>query len=133
MAETETIFSQIIKGQIPCHKIYEDQYTLAFLDIYPVQEGMTLVVSKRSVETFYDLPKVEYQAFFETVKKVALRLKEVYPQKRRIGLQLEGLDVPHVHAKLFPIDSGQEFRAAPDMSKEPDHQALEATAAKIAF
>lgn len=129
----DSLFTSIIKGEIPSHKIYEDSRTFAFLDIYPVQPGMTLVVTKTQAETFLDLDDADYQALWDTVRKVAARLKEAFPDKKRIGIQVEGLDVPHVHVKLFPVDTGEEFRAAPDMNKEPDHAALAAMAEKLKF
>lgn len=129
----DSIFTKIIRGEIPCHKIYEDERTFAFLDIYPVQPGMTLVVTKTPAESFLELDSTDYAALWQTVQKVGHRLHEVFPDKKRIGIQVEGLDVPHVHVKLFPINSGDEFRAAPDMTTEPDHAALAELAKKLAF
>lgn len=129
----ETIFTKIIKGDIPCHKIYEDDRTLAFLDIYPVQPGMTVVVTKTPAPTFLDLDEADAQALWATVRKVAQRMHEVYPDKKRIGVQIEGLDVAHVHVKLFPINTGEKFRAEPDMTRDPDHKELAAIAEKLAF
>jgi len=130
---SDTVFTKIIKGEIPSHKVYEDDHTFAFMDIHPIQPGHVLVVSKTPAETFLDLDETEAVAFWRTVRLVGKRLKEVFPDKRRIGLMIEGLDVPHVHAKLFPIDSGEEFRRAPDDSQAPDHAALSALAKKLAF
>jgi histidine triad (HIT) family protein len=129
----DSIFTKIIKGEIPCHKVYEDDKTLAFLDIHPVQPGMTLVVSKTQAPTFMDLGDEDYQALWVAVKKVAQRLKEAFPDKAKIGIQVEGLDVPHVHVKLIPINSGEEFHAASDMDAEPDHAALSELAKTLAF
>ena len=128
----DSIFTKIIRGEIPCHKVYEDEHAFAFLDIHPVQPGMTLVVTKRQVEDFTDLEDDELAALMAAAKKVALRLKAVFPEKRRIGVQIEGLDVPHVHVKLIPIASGQEFRAEPPTA-EPDHAVLADLAKKLAF
>lgn len=133
MQQEPSIFTRIIKGEIPCHKVYEDDYALAFMDIHPIQPGHVLVVSKRQVPNFYDLEGADYDGFMHAVKKVAVRLKEVFPQKKRIGVMLEGLDVDHVHAKVFPIDTGDQFRKEPDMSAEPDHAALAEMAKKLAF
>jgi histidine triad (HIT) family protein len=129
----DSIFSKIIRGEIPCHKVYEDDKTFAFLDIHPVQPGMTLVVTKTQAETFLDLSDEDYIALWQAVKKVAQKLKAAFPAKSKIGIQVEGLDVPHVHVKLIPIDSGDEFRAKPDMDAEPDHDALAALAQKLHF
>lgn len=129
----DSIFTKIIKGEIPCHKVYEDENTFAFMDIHPIQPGHVLVVSKRQVSNFYELEDLEYQALMTTVKKVAQRLKQVFPDKIRIGVIIEGLDVDHVHVKVFPIDTGDELRHEPDMSLEPDHEALALLAEKLAF
>jgi histidine triad (HIT) family protein len=129
----DSIFSKIIKGEIPCHKIYEDERTFAFLDIHPIQPGHILVVPKVQVADFYDLPDDDYEAFFQTVRRIAKHLKAHFPEKKRIGVMLEGLDVDHVHAKIFPIDTGDEYRHEPDMTAEPDHEALAAMAKKLAI
>jgi histidine triad (HIT) family protein len=129
----DSIFTKIIKGEIPCHKVYEDDKTIAIMDIHPVQPGMVLVISKIQVEDFMDLPDEDYAALWRTVQRVALRIKEVFPEKRRVAVQVEGLDVPHVHVKLLPIDSGEHFRAKPDFDNEPDHPALAAMAEKLRF
>ena len=129
----DSIFTKIIKGEIPSHKVYEDDKTYAFLDIHPVQEGMVLVVPKVQVAEFMDLGDEDYIALWQTVKKVARRLQEMYPNKRRIAVQVEGLDVDHVHVKLFPIDTGDEFRAVADPHAEPDHAALAELAKRLAF
>ena len=70
----DSIFTKIIKGEIPCHKIYEDDKTFAFLDIHPIQPGQILVVPKKQIADFYDLDNEDYVAFFGTVKKIAKKL-----------------------------------------------------------
>jgi len=129
----DSIFTRIIKGEIPSHKIYEDDKTYAFLDIHPVQPGHVLVVTKNPAEVAWDLPDDDYYALWDTVRKVAKRLRKAFPEKYRIGVQVEGLEIPHVHVKIFPIDSGAEFRAEPDTQSQPNHEALAALAKKIAF
>lgn len=126
-----SIFTRIILGEIPCHKIYEDEKTIAFLDIHPIQPGHVLVVPKMQVADFYNLPLEEYEAFFVTIKKIAQLLKRQFPAKKRIGVMIEGLDIDHVHAKLFPIDTGDEYRFTPDMTQDPDHTALAAMAEQL--
>ena len=129
----DSIFTRIIKGEIPLHKVYEDGMTIAFLDIHPVQPGMVLVVTKRQAADFTELSDEELAALMSSVKKVALKLKQAFPSKLRIGVQIEGLDVPHVHVKVFPISTGGEFHARPDMVAEPDHAELAKMAKKLAF
>ena len=128
----DSIFTKIIKGEIPCHKIYEDDRTIAFLDIAPVQPGMTLVVSKTQVAHFEDLSPEDYQALWATVQKVAKRMRHVYPDKAKIAIQVEGLDVDHAHAKVFPIDTPEDFRSHPK-NGEPNHAELAKLATKLAF
>lgn len=129
----DSIFTQIIKGEIPCHKVYEDNQTLAFLDIHPIQPGHVLVVSKKQIDPVWDLPDKSYAALWETVRKVANRLEICFPQKERVAVIVEGLDVAHAHVKVFPFTSHEEFCHQQDMSAEPDHTSLAEMAAKLAF
>ena len=129
----DSIFTKIIKGEIPCHKVYEDDRTFAFMDIHPIQPGHVLVISKTQVSNFFELEGDDYSALFATVKKVALKLKEQFPTKRRIGVMIEGLEVDHVHVKVFPVDTPDQYRAHPDLDAEPDHAALADMAKRLAF
>lgn len=131
-AMQDSIFTKIIKGEIPCHKVYEDDKTLAFLDIHPIQPGHTLVVPKSQIDHLWDLAEEDYQAVMETSKKVADRLREVL-QPVRVGVQVLGLDVPHAHVHVFPFNTTAEFRHVPDPQAEPDHDALAEMAKKLAF
>jgi histidine triad (HIT) family protein len=130
---SDSVFTKIIKGEIPAYKIYEDDKTLAFLDIHPIQPGMALVVTKNPQEEAWQLPPEDYAALWDTVRRVAEKMKQVFPAKKRIGVMLEGLDVPHVHIKVFPIDTGDEYRAVPDMSADPNNEALAEMASKLAI
>lgn len=71
-----TLFTKIIKGEIPSHKIYEDAYTYAFLDIYPVQPGHTLIVPKIEIDYFLDVPEPYYSAVFQTAKKITPAIQQ---------------------------------------------------------
>ncbi len=126
----DTIFTKIIRGEIPSHTLYEDEKTIAFLDIHPVQPGHTLVVPKVQVDHLWDLDSKDYQAVMETAKKVAIRLRDVIGTER-VGVQVVGNDVPHAHVHLIPFNSTEEFRNVPDMTQEPDHQALASLAEKL--
>ncbi len=99
----ESIFTKIIKGEIPCYKIYEDDKTLAFLDIAPEVMGHTLVVPKIQVDKIYELPDDDYQALMATVKKVAIRMEKVLG-KRPI-MKVIGVDVPHAHVHVMPYSA----------------------------
>lgn len=98
-----SIFTKIIQGEISCYKIYEDEKTLAFLDINPEVRGHTLVVPKLEVDRIYDLPDEDYQALMSTVKRLA-RYYEDVTGKRTI-LKVIGVDVPHAHVHLLPFDT----------------------------
>lgn len=128
----DSIFTKIIKGEIPCHKVYEDDKTFAFLDIHPVQPGHTLVVPKTQVEFVWDLAAEDYRAVMETVQKVAKRLQEVLGVPF-VGSQVIGVDVPHAHVHIIPFHSVEEFRVRPDMAAEPDNETLAVMAEKLAF
>lgn len=130
----KSLFTRIIEGEIPCHKVYEDDKTLAFMDIHPIQPGQVLVVPKMQTGHFFKLPDEDFTALMSTVKKVAKKLKDVFSEKPRIGVIIEGFDLPdHVHIKVFPAASGDELRHNPDMSAEPDHAALASMAEKLAL
>lgn len=126
----DSIFTKIIKGEIPVYKLYEDDRVLAFLDIHPVQPGHTLVIPKKQIEFVWDLPDKDYMAVMEVSKKVALHLREVLGVKY-IGERIVGIDVPHAHVQLIPFNAVDEYKKPQDMESEPDFAALEALAAKL--
>lgn len=128
----DSIFTQIIKGIVPCHKVYEDEHTLAFLDIYPVVPGQVVVVPKKQVEFVWDLEDDDYLSLMLVTKKVAKRLREIIGTKY-IGSKIEGVDVPHAHVKLYPFNSVDEYNADQDMTADPDHEALTHIAEKLCF
>ncbi len=125
----DSIFTKIINSEVPCHKVYEDDLTLAFMDIHPVQPGHVLVIPKQQIEFVWDLPDELYQAVMATTKKVALRMREVLPQKY-VSERIVGTDVPHAHVQLIPFTEPAELSSTPDMNAEPDHKSL-AEMAKI--
>ena len=99
-----SIFSKIVDGSIPCHKVYEDDDCLAFLDINPNSFGHTLCILKREVDYLFDLNDVEYNKLMNFSKKVANGLKNSVTCKR-VALSVVGLEVPHVHVHLIPLNS----------------------------
>ena len=106
-----TIFSKIVAGEIPCYKIAEDDNYFAFLDINPVNEGHTLVVPKKEVDYIFDLNPDELAGLTVFAQKVANALKAAVPCNR-IAVIVLGLEVPHAHIHLIPIDkeSDADFR-----------------------
>ena len=97
-----TIFSRIVKGEIPCYKIAEDERFFAFMDINPVQKGHTLVIPKREDDYIFNLADDEIGAMMVFAKKVAKAIEKAVPCKR-IGVAVIGLEVPHAHIHLIPI------------------------------
>lgn len=129
----ESVFSKIINGEIPCEKIYEDEKTLAFLDIHPLTPGHVLVIPKNQVDTFYELPDDDYEALWQTVKKVSNRIMNVAKPKR-VCVRAEGFDVSHAHIHVYPCNNANDFYGDKDrLNKEPDHSALAEMAKKLAF
>ncbi|MGA1977376.1 MAG: HIT family protein [Bacteroidales bacterium] len=99
-----TIFTRIIKGEVPCYKIAENEKFFAFLDINPLRAGHTLVVPKQETDYIFDLDDEDLAGMMLFSKKIARAIREAYPCKR-IGVAVIGLDVPHAHIHLVPIDS----------------------------
>jgi histidine triad (HIT) family protein len=99
-----TIFTKIIRGEIPCYKIAEDDRYFAFLDINPLRRGHTLVVPKIETDYIFDLDDDTLAGIFLFAKKVSKAIVEAVPCKR-IGLAIIGLEVPHAHIHLVPMDS----------------------------
>ena len=128
----DSIFTKIVNSEIPCHKIYEDELTLAFLDIHPLRPGHTLVIPKQQIEFIWDLPDELYQAVMMTTRKAALRLRDVLPEKY-IHERIVGIDVPHAHVQLIPFNHSIELTKQQDMISEPDHHALSVMASKLSF
>jgi len=126
----ESIFTKIIKGEIPAHKVYEDERVLAFLDIYPVQPGHTLVIPKKQVEFVWDLEDEDYQAVMSVAKNIARHMRNVLGV-RYVGEKIIGVDVPHAHVQLIPFNTAAEYAQPQDMATEPDHETLAAIAEKL--
>ena len=99
-----SVFSLIVSGEIPCYKVAEDENHLAFLDINPVAPGHTLVIPKREVNYLFDLPDEEYVALELFAKRVARAIDAAMPCKR-VAEAVIGLEVPHAHIHLVPINT----------------------------
>ena len=124
-----SIFSRIVAGEIPCHKIAEDDRFLAFLDIQPLAEGHTLVIPKLEVDRYFDLPDDLLRDINLFSRDVALQLERAIPCKR-VGVAVIGLEVPHAHVHLIPLNGVADInfeRPKLDVSQTD----LAATAAKI--
>lgn len=104
-----TIFTKIINGEIPCYKIAEDENYLAFLDVNPNAKGHTLCVPKKEIDKIFDLDDNLYLGLLLFAKKVAIALEKAVPCKR-IGMAVIGLEVPHAHVHLIPLNEMDEMR-----------------------
>lgn len=129
----DSIFTKIIKGEIPCHRVYEDERVIAFLDIHPLTAGHMLVVPKNQVNHFDDLAADDYEALLGAVRRAAKQLKQVL-RPERVCLRVEGFDVPHAHVHVYPCEKPADFYGQKDRAQlEPDHNALSEMAKKLAF
>ena len=123
-----SIFSKIIAGKIPSYKIYEDDKHYAFLDINPNAIGHTLCVPKKEVDKIFDLSEKDYNDLMEFSRKVALAIKKSIPCKR-VGMSVIGLEVPHAHVHLIPLQSMEEATFQKKVKLTPE--TFQATAIKI--
>ena len=123
----ENVFAKIVKGEIPCYKIYEDEKNLAFLDIAPETKGHTLVIPKVDVDKVYELEDEDYSSLFFAVKKVAKRIEEVFGE--RVIMKVMGTDVPHAHVHLMPLDKSWKYGRELKLTEEEFREIQE----KLAF
>jgi histidine triad (HIT) family protein len=103
-----SIFTRIINGEIPCYKVAEDDRYFAFLDINPLKAGHTLVVPKQETDYIFDLSDDSLAGLIIFSKKVAKAIKSAYPCNR-IGIAVLGLEIPHAHVHLVPMDSMEDI------------------------
>ncbi|MDD4141313.1 MAG: HIT family protein [Bacteroidales bacterium] len=108
-----TLFSKIIKGEIPCYKVAENEKCFAFLDINPLTKGHTLVIPKKEVDYIFDLNDEDYQDLLAFAKEIAVAIKKSFCCVK-VGMAVIGLDVNHAHVHLVPLNSSKDM----DFSKE---------------
>ena len=111
-----TIFSRIIAGEIPCYKIAEDDHFFAFLDINPLQKVHTLVIPKREVDYIFDLSDQEIADMQVFAKRIAIAIKKAIPCVK-VGQCVLGLEVPHAHIHLVPMQSEKDMRFGSETKK----------------
>lgn len=124
-----SIFSKIVAGDIPAHKVAETEDFLAFLDISPLVLGHTLVIPKKEVDYIFDIDDELYQGLMLFAKQVAAGIKKAYPCDR-VGIAVIGLEVPHAHVHLIPINQMNDMNFANPKLKLSQEQLAE-VAAKI--
>lgn len=124
-----SIFTKIINGEIPCHKIAEDEKFFAFLDVFPLVTGHVLVVPKKEIDYLFDIEDADLAEMMVFAKQVAKVLKKAIPCTR-IGVAVIGLEVPHAHIHLVPMNSANDLNfTRPKLS--PSQEELRQTAEKI--
>jgi histidine triad (HIT) family protein len=106
-----TLFSKIVTGEIPCYKIAESDLFLAFLDVFPLREGHVLVVPKVEVDKLFDLSDEYLSAMLVFAKPIAQAIEKAFPCKR-CGISVIGLEVPHAHMHLLPINTSNDLNFA---------------------
>ncbi len=104
-----TIFTKIVNGEIPAYKVAEDENYLAFLDVNPNTKGHTLCIPKQEINKIFDMEEEHYLGLMKFSRKVAKALEKTVPCKR-IGVAVVGLEVPHVHVHLIPLNEMDEMR-----------------------
>ena len=114
-----SIFTKIINGEIPCYKVAEDEEFIAFLDINPNAKGHTLCVPKKEVDKILDLEEDLYLRLMKFSRKVGIALEKTIPCKR-VGMAVIGLEVPHVHVHLIPLNEMKEMTFAHKVSLSPE-------------
>lgn len=124
-----TIFTKIINGEIPCYKIAEDENYLAFLDIMPLAEGHVLVIPKKEVDYIFDLSDDLLSGLMLFAKKIAPAIAQACPC-RRVGVSVIGLEVPHAHVHLIPLNSMNDINFTREKLK-PSADELKVTAERI--
>ena len=121
-----SIFTKIVNGEIPAHKIEEDEKHLAFLDVMPLVEGHTLVIPKKETDFIFDLENEDFKELWSFAQIVAKKLEKTYPEKR-IAVAVVGLEVPHAHIHLIPINQVEEMNFKNERLKftQEEYQAIQ--------
>ena len=115
-----SIFSKIVRGEIPSYKIAEDDHYLAFLDIFPLAVGHVLVIPKNETDSIFELNDQEYRGLFLFAKKISKAIEKTIPCKR-VGIAVIGLEVPHAHIHLIPLQTVEDINfSKPKLKLDPD-------------
>lgn len=114
-----SIFTKIVKGEIPAYKIAEDENFLAFLDVFPLSKGHVLVIPKQEIDSIFDLSDESYANLWLFAKKTAKALKRAMPCKR-VGITVIGLEVPHAHIHLIPLQNVEDINFSKPKLKVED-------------
>ena len=126
--QEKSIFTRIIEGEIPCHKVYEDEKVFAMLDIEPLSNGHVLVFPKKQVDLIWDLEQDDYDYLWQSAKKIQAEMKPI-----RVGVVVEGFGVPHAHIHLVPLYDQNVLQLHHGYPAETSPEELAKIAAKITF
>lgn len=126
-----SIFSRIIAGEIPCYKVAEDEQHLAFLDVFPLAKGHVLVVPKKETDYIFDLSDTEMADLMVFASKVARSLKKAIPCTK-VGIAVVGLEVPHVHVHLVPLNHVSDLDFSKTKLKFSDEEMMKIAASVVA-
>jgi len=124
------IFCKIVKGELPCYKIWENEKFLAFLDINPVSLGHTILVPKKHIDYIFDLKEPLYSEIFKIAKKLSKAIQQAVGSKK-IGLAIEGIFIHHAHIHLIPVNKGNDLN--PTKAKKGDPRELLKIAESIRY
>lgn len=116
-----SIFTRIINGELPSYKIYEDDLTFAFLNINPIQPGHILVVPKNQIDHFEDMEDEDYEAVMYVTRLLMKHIRDEL-QVERVGLKVEGFEVPHAHIHLIPCNTEEDMKQHPYEASEEELQ-----------
>jgi histidine triad (HIT) family protein len=125
-----SLFTRIVRGEVPCHKVWEDEHHLAFLDINPIQPGHVLVIPKREIGYLFDLSAAEQAALWNAVHVVEEMVRRATGCKR-VCLMVVGWEVPHVHVHLVPTNHAADFPVPPKIVQTQDQLAAVARAMQL--
>ncbi len=127
-----SVFTKIIQGELPSYKIFENEHLLAILTLDPIQPGHTILFPKKEIDHFFDVNDPEYTEIFRAAKPIARAIREAFGCKR-VGMAVQGFEVPHFHLHLIPMWGTEdfEFRKAKRLPPEEMKKAQEAILAKL--
>lgn len=127
-----SIFTKIVNGEIPCYKIAEDENYLAFLDVNPNAKGHTLCIPKFEIDKIFEMDEAHYLGLMHFSRKIAIALEQAVPCKR-VGMSVIGLEVPHAHVHLIPLNAMDEirFQNKVTLTKEEFEQLAASIASKL--